>query len=84
MTKHANCTHPATKTARAKCRKLRVAEPPHTQPQAAVAEVAEVADRDPKIEKAYMRYISDGLADTDGYYAPVDYEHFAATMYLPS
>lgn len=31
-------------------------------------------------EAAYIRYVSDGLADTDGYFSPLDYEAWAATF----
>jgi hypothetical protein len=37
-------------------------------------------ERTPKLSEAYGRYISDGLADTDGYYAPLDFQAWAATV----
>lgn len=30
--------------------------------------------------EAYTQYISDGLADTDGWYCPIDFEAFCATL----
>jgi hypothetical protein len=30
--------------------------------------------------KAYRRYISDGIGDTDGYYAPISFEAWCATL----
>jgi hypothetical protein len=39
--------------------------------------------RTPELSSAYNQYISDGLADTDGYYAPLDFGAWARTCGLP-
>jgi len=36
-------------------------------------------ERTEKLNGEYIRYISDGLADTDGYYLPLDFQAWAAT-----
>lgn len=41
---------------------------------------ARQAERTPARSAAYGRYISDGLADTDGYFAPLDFQAWAHTI----
>ncbi|MFD6941071.1 ParB/RepB/Spo0J family partition protein [Streptomyces goshikiensis] len=40
-------------------------------------------ERTPALDAAYSQYISDGLADTDGYYAPIDFQAWAHTLGKP-
>lgn len=40
-----------------------------------------IIDRTPERNAAYLQYISDGLADTDGYYAPLTFDAWAAITY---
>lgn len=35
--------------------------------------------RTPELDAAYQQYISDGLADTDGYFAPLNFDTWART-----
>lgn len=45
---------------------------PWTEPEKAPAAAPSRAD--------YARYVDDGIGATDGYYAPLDFEHWARTL----
>lgn len=56
---------------------------------AEMAERREQAAQRPEVERtavldtAYRRYVDDGIASTDGYYAPLDFQSWAATLGAP-
>lgn len=40
----------------------------------------EPIERTPELDKAYNQYISDGISDTNGHYAPLDFQAWASTL----